>query len=346
MTRVAVVGAGVAGLAAAWRLNRSGAEAVLFDAADRVGGRIGSARFSGRMVDTGPDALGPNPALDELLAQIGLAEQVEVPDPPRAFRLTAAGDLEPFGVGGGAMFGLAGGIFSLPARLGEALREASVEIRLGSRISEVADRGDRVEVGTDGESEQFDAAVIATGARAASKLLEGPAAEALGGIAGLSVSLVHLAIPVGEIGLAMDGTGYLADPADGRLVTGCSWSSAKWKRLAGDPAILRASIREAGQGEVIGMTDEEIVSRVMAEVGPVMKITGEPVATMVTRYPDALVVRDEKHEKAVAAAREALAGQPRISLVGADLDGPGISRSIAGVRETVDAIIEGNERND
>ena len=133
--------------------------------------------------------------------------------------------------------------------------------------------------------------------------------------------------------------------AEGRLVTGCSWSSAKWKRLAGDPAILRASIREAGQGEVIGLPDREVVEKVMAELVPVMEIEGDPVETMVTRHPEALVVRDEEHESAVAAARGLLAATPRIGLAGADLDGPGISRSIAGVRETVRAIVEGT-RND
>ena len=65
----------------------------------------------------------------------------------------------------------------------------------------------------------------------------------------------------------------------------------------------------------------------------------------VTRHPEALVVRDEEHESAVAAARGLLAATPRIGLAGADLDGPGISRSIAGVRETVRAIVEGT-RND
>jgi len=92
---------------------------------------------------------------------------------------------------------------------------------------------------------------------------------------------------------------------------------------------------------VIGLPDEEIVGKVMAELAPVMKIEGDPVETMVTRYPDALVVRDEEHAAAVTAARSALGEDSRIHLVGADFDGPGISRSIAGVRQTVDAITEG-----
>jgi oxygen-dependent protoporphyrinogen oxidase len=341
LTRVAVVGAGVTGLAAAWRLARSGVEVRVFDEAGRTGGRVGYTRFSNRLVDTGPDALGPDPALDELLAEIGMADQVEIPDPAQAFRLTAEGRLEPFGVGGGVMFGLSGGIFSLPMRLEELLREAGAELRLDSAVEAISSEGDRVVLKVGSMTQSFDGAVVATGARAASRLFEGEASRALEAIGGLSVSLVHLAVPAERIGREMNGTGYLADPADGRLVTGCSWSSAKWRRLAGEPAILRASIREAGQGEAIGLPDDEVVAKVMAEVAPVMEIEGGPVETMVTRYPDALVVRDEGHEAAVRAARGALADAPRLGMVGADFDGPGISRSIAGVRKTVDAIIEG-----
>jgi oxygen-dependent protoporphyrinogen oxidase len=345
LTRAAVVGAGVTGLAAAWHLDRVGVETVVFDAAGRVGGRVSSAEFSGRQVDTGPDALGPDPAIDELLAGIGLAEEIEIPDPPQAFRLTAAGVLEPFGVGGGAMFGLTEGIFSLPARLEQVLREAGANFRLGSAVEGVTERDGLVSVRAGGGEETFDAVVVATGARRAAKLVGEPSALQLDRIEGISVTLVHLAFPKERIGREMNGTGYLADPAEGRLVTGCSWSSAKWRRLAGDPAILRASVREDGRGEVIELPDEEVVAKVLKELRPVMELEGEPVETMITRHPEALVVRDESHESAVAAARASLANSPRIGLAGADLDGPGISRSIAGVRKTVDSIIEGI-RND
>ena len=341
MTRVAVVGAGVIGLAAAWRLCRKGLEVTVFDATDRCGGRVASAEFSGRLVDTGPDALGPGPAIEELLEQIGMQDQIEVPDPAQAFRLTASGALEPFSLGDGAMFGLAGGIFTLPPRLEAALEEGGADFRLGTPVESVDGREDQVLLRCETE-ESFDFVVIATGARAAATVIQGSASRKLAGIDGVSVTLVHLAIPTGQIGREMNGTGYLADPAEGRVVTGCSWSSAKWKRLAGEPAILRASIRETGQGEVIRTRDADIVARVMVELGPVMELEGEPVETMVTRHPAALVVRGEEHAARVRAARDALGRRTRIALVGADLDGPGISRSIGGLRQTVDAIIEGN----
>ncbi len=344
MMQVAVIGAGVTGMAAAWWLNRAGCEVTIFDADDRAGGRIGSTRFSGRTLDTGPDALGPDLAMDDLLAELGLAAQVEHPDPPRAFWLTTNGTLEPFGVGGGTMFGLADGIQSLTGRLEEALREAGVGFRLGLRVEALGEEDDRV-VLRFGETASFDHAVVAVGASAAASLLGGSAAEALNGIRSRSVTLVHLTFPSSRIGRERNGTGYLVSPDDERLLTGCTWSSAKWKRLAGEPEILRASFLESGQGQVIGLSDQEIVEMAMTELAPVMELEGDPVDVLVSRYPTALVIRDDDHAKSVESAREALGRHSRIKLVGADLDGPGISRSVGGVRETVKAIIEGN-RND
>ena len=52
--KAAVVGGGIAGLAAAWEL-RSHAEVTVFEPAG-LGGRIRTAPFEGRPVDCGPDA--------------------------------------------------------------------------------------------------------------------------------------------------------------------------------------------------------------------------------------------------------------------------------------------------
>lgn len=50
---VIVVGAGVSGLVATWRLVREGVDAVLLEAKDRVGGRISSGTFNGESYDLG-----------------------------------------------------------------------------------------------------------------------------------------------------------------------------------------------------------------------------------------------------------------------------------------------------
>lgn len=68
-TRVAVLGAGPAGLAAAVGLARAGHDVVVLEAADRVGGMAGSIEVAGQRVDLGSHRLHPvaTPPVEELL---------------------------------------------------------------------------------------------------------------------------------------------------------------------------------------------------------------------------------------------------------------------------------------
>src|SRR4051812_31284487 len=71
--RIAVVGAGLAGLAAAFRLRRAGARVVVFEAADRPGGVIRSAGEGGWLAEEGAASLAsPPPAVAALLDDAGL----------------------------------------------------------------------------------------------------------------------------------------------------------------------------------------------------------------------------------------------------------------------------------
>jgi monoamine oxidase len=58
--KVIVVGAGFAGLAAADELSRAGAEVEVFEARDRVGGRVWSVPFAGATVDRGAEFILPH----------------------------------------------------------------------------------------------------------------------------------------------------------------------------------------------------------------------------------------------------------------------------------------------
>ena len=72
---VAVVGAGLAGLAAAEELKRGGAEVTVFEARDRVGGRVWSRRLeNGAVVEMGAEYILPgNTLVRELAERCGLA---------------------------------------------------------------------------------------------------------------------------------------------------------------------------------------------------------------------------------------------------------------------------------
>jgi oxygen-dependent protoporphyrinogen oxidase len=79
MAAVAIVGAGVAGLTAAYRLKRRGIRVVVYEASDRVGGVILTERREGYLAELGPNSLMAGGAsLAEVLSQLGLdASRVE-----------------------------------------------------------------------------------------------------------------------------------------------------------------------------------------------------------------------------------------------------------------------------
>ncbi|HMB53581.1 MAG TPA: protoporphyrinogen oxidase [Thermoanaerobaculia bacterium] len=75
--RVAVVGGGIAGLAAAWELSRAGRAVTLLDAAPRFGGKIASERRGGFLVESGPDSfVTRKPQAVELARELGLGDRL------------------------------------------------------------------------------------------------------------------------------------------------------------------------------------------------------------------------------------------------------------------------------
>lgn len=77
---VIVVGGGIAGLSAAWQLKRDGMPVRLFEAADRVGGKIRASTVAGALIDEGADAfLARVPHGIELASELGLADRLTAP---------------------------------------------------------------------------------------------------------------------------------------------------------------------------------------------------------------------------------------------------------------------------
>ncbi len=71
--KVAVIGAGITGLVSALDLSEAGVDVVLYESASRLGGKILTTSFSGRMVEEGPDAfLARQPWALDLCRRLGL----------------------------------------------------------------------------------------------------------------------------------------------------------------------------------------------------------------------------------------------------------------------------------
>ena len=84
MGAVAVVGGGIAGLTAAYRLKQRGARVVVYESEDRLGGSIRTERRDGYLAELGPNSLASPPEpLRALLASLGLESSL-LPASPAA----------------------------------------------------------------------------------------------------------------------------------------------------------------------------------------------------------------------------------------------------------------------
>ncbi|MCY4273714.1 MAG: protoporphyrinogen oxidase [bacterium] len=84
--KIAVVGAGITGLAAGHEAAEAGADVAVYEAADRAGGRIRTSELGGQPVDEGPDAfLARVPWAVELCRELGLDRDLVSPAQRTAF---------------------------------------------------------------------------------------------------------------------------------------------------------------------------------------------------------------------------------------------------------------------
>lgn len=151
--RVAVVGGGVSGLVAARELALGGADVVLFELQDRIGGRVQRDTLASVPVDVGAEAFATRGgAVAALLGDLGLGDRIERPAPlgswvisaGRALPLPAAGAVgiptAPLAADTRRVLGLAGALRAaveplLPRSLGRgATLGRAVRLRLGARV--------------------------------------------------------------------------------------------------------------------------------------------------------------------------------------------------------------------
>src|SRR5438552_7594685 len=82
MDPVAIIGAGVTGLTAAFYLNRKGVPVTVYEASGRVGGVIQSLRQDGYLAEFGPNTLlETSPKIAQLVRDAGLQSRRLDPDP-------------------------------------------------------------------------------------------------------------------------------------------------------------------------------------------------------------------------------------------------------------------------
>ncbi len=229
--RVAVVGAGIAGLAAAYELARAGVESVVFESDRRAGGVIVTEHPEpGWVVEGGPDSvLASDTVVPALARELGLAHRL-VGQTARGSSLWDGSALQALGEGEAARLlgidtgsaALAPGFTTFRGGMGELVDAlvavAGDAIRYGARVTALrpAERGGgwRLEVAGGGPLEA-DGLILAVPAFRAAGLLRSLDAEAaarLDEIRYLPSFTVTLAYREAQFRRPLEGTGFVVKP--------------------------------------------------------------------------------------------------------------------------------------
>jgi oxygen-dependent protoporphyrinogen oxidase len=79
--KVAVIGAGISGLACAYRMQQLGLDVTVYESNSAAGGMIDSVEKDGLLFEAGPQSFQGTPALLELIRELGLESQLQNADP-------------------------------------------------------------------------------------------------------------------------------------------------------------------------------------------------------------------------------------------------------------------------
>jgi len=344
---VAVVGAGLAGLAAAWELREGGADTILLDAGRRPGGMIVTEQRGGFVVEGGPDGfLAAEPDIQDLARAVGIGDRL-VDQVARGATLWTGRRLEPLAEGKAAeLLGIqvnanagtqfrtfAGGMVevveAIVARLAPRLRTTQ-----GVTAVAPARRGWRLSF-TGASSLDAEAVILAVPAWVAARLLAGlgvSAARALDTVLYAPSITVSLAYRADQVPRKLEGSGFVAAPDAGGAVRACTYAWRKYpKRTPQGFALLRG---------FIGPVDGDPAAIAHTELAAIVGIEGAPLWSRAFHWPRGLPRYPRGHAERVAAVRERLAGLAPLAIAGAGFDGAGVSACVRSGREAARVILK------
>jgi len=346
---VAVVGAGLAGLSAAWAVNQAGVEVVVLDAARQPGGMIVTERREGFIAEGGPDGfLATEPDIQELAREVGIGDRL-VDQVKRGSTLWTGRGLEPLAEGkaaellgiqanpnvGGGFRTFAGGMAEVVEALVACLAPRPRTTQGVTAIAP-ATRGWRLSF-TGGSALEAEAVILAVPSWVAARLLAGlgvSAARALDTVLyapSLTVSLAYRADQVPRT-IEGGGAGFVAASDSGGALRACTYTWRKYAKRAPEGfALLRA---------FVGSVDGDPASIAHAELAAILGIEGDPLWTRAFHWPRGLPRYPRGHAERVAAVRERLARLAPLAIAGAGFDGAGVSACVKSGREAAKTVLQ------
>jgi oxygen-dependent protoporphyrinogen oxidase len=238
---------------------------------------------------------------------------------------------------------LTGGLGLLVEALAARLAGDDVRLNTSVRLIAKAGTGYRVEL-EGGQAIAADAVVLATPAYSTAELLAElapDAASVLAEIPYVDVATIWLSYPRSAMGRPLDGTGFLVPPEEGKLMVGCTWSSAKWPHLADEDLVLiRCMVGRRGDHRWLDLDDQTLVRRLHDELVEAMGLTGGPLHQSIQRWPLAMPQYLVGHQHRLAALDAAIHDLPGLYLTGAAYRGVGLASCVADAKRTAQNVAD------
>jgi oxygen-dependent protoporphyrinogen oxidase len=178
----------------------------------------------------------------------------------------------------------------------------------------------------------FDGIVVALPTPQAANLLgeiDSQLAELLSQIVYASSAIVTLAVPEKQVGRPLDGFGFVVPRLENRAIIAASFSHVKFpSRAPKGTALIRVFMGGALGLDVAQLSDAELTQIALSELTRVLRITGSPLATHVTRWQQKMPQYHVGHRQLVDAIEERVQNLPAIALAGNGYRGVGIPHCV------------------
>ncbi|AHV96856.1 protoporphyrinogen oxidase [Paenibacillus sabinae] len=163
----------------------------------------------------------------------------------------------------------------------------------------------------------------------------------------VSVANVVMAFSGEEMDGNFDGSGFLVPRKEGRNITACTWTSAKWLHTSPEgKVLLRCYVGRSGDEQNVELPDAALEELVRKDLREVMGVTAEPLFTEITRLPNSMPQYPVGHPSNIAGLRNDLAALlPGVYVFGAGYDGIGMPDCIKFAKLTAKAAAEGLREN-
>ncbi len=348
--KVVVIGAGLAGLAAAARLVERRAEVVVVEASARLGGQIHSIVDDAVMVELGAEGfVARSQVVPKLCADLGLGDRLVDQLTTLTFAATAE-RLEPLAPGeaarrlgfqvpkaelGRGIRSLVGGMSELIDALSTKLAEPTSNAVIyretpAASIETTSNKGYAIRAG-ERLIDAVDGVVLAGPVPVAVRLLEpmvGAAARALMVQRRMSGVTVTMEFERRHVAHSLEGSGIIVP--GGEQVDGfraCSFVTSKFERSMPEGRVLLRGFFRPSSSDLAELEESVWADRAVARVRELLTISGPCRRSWVSTWQEALPVHDEPYREAVAQLEQALRSE-RIVLCGSHFHGAGIDAAV------------------